>query len=252
MKTYTKYLVAGVLVVAVIVISIMFGNKPNNSSSIKIGLVGPFTGKAASFGDFMMRGLDLAEKDLDADDVAHLKIIKEDDVCGGKDSVSAVKKLIEVDRVNYVIGPLCNEASLATERLFEDNKVVSLTVGLPSNKIANMGPYHFSFAPEIELLVKKVASYMTDKNLKRVAIIHMSAAFEDENYTNFVRHYKDFGGIVVSDQAVNKGVTDFRDAVLKIKNANPDSLMLIAYGSDLNIILRQLHDAGISMGLRRL
>ena len=60
------------------------------------------------------------------------------------------------DGVKYIIGPMCNEATLSTESLFEDNKVIALTIGVPSNNIANMGSYHFSFSPEIEYLMKKI------------------------------------------------------------------------------------------------
>jgi branched-chain amino acid transport system substrate-binding protein len=238
-----KYISLFALVLLIAVIIVIRNGSENNK--IKIGVVGPFTGNPAAFGEFMQNGLDLAMDGLPLDQRQNIEIIKEDDMCIGKNAISAVQKLINVDRVKYVIGPLCNESSIATEKLFEDNKVISLTVGLPSNAIANMGQYHFSFSPEIEYLMKSVSSEMTAKGIKRVAIIHMSSALEDENYKHFVKYFTDAGGIIVDDETVVKGSIDFKDSVLKIKRSSPDALMLIAHTGELNNILKQLSVQGL-------
>ncbi len=234
MKKYIS-VSAGVLIVIALLV---FGNKDNQK--IRIGLVGPFTGNSAAFGEFMQKGLDLATNELSPEQKLHVEIIKEDDSCSGKNAVSVVQKLIQVDHVKYIIGPLCNESSLATEKLFEDSKVISLTVGLPSNAIANMGKYHFSFSPEIEFLMKAVSKKMISNGVKKVAVIHMVSAFEDENYKHFVSNFRALGGEIVADEAEVKGATDFRDAILKAKQAKPDAFMLIAVTGELNTILKQI------------
>ena len=232
--------------IVLIIIGLLVWGNSRQDTTIKIGVVGPFTGSAASFGDLMMRGLDLAEGTLTPEQRAHIQIIKEDDACSGKNAVTAVKKLIEVDKVKYIIGPLCNESTLATEHLFEDNKVISVSIGLPSNKIAEMGPYHFSFSPEIEYLMKTLSQEVVAKNMHRVAVVHITSAMEEENYVNFVKHFKDLGGTIVADEVAPKGTTDFRDVVLKIKQSQPDSIVIMAYREgELNTLLKQLSDAGL-------
>ncbi|MEI6553767.1 MAG: ABC transporter substrate-binding protein [bacterium] len=245
MKKYYKYIV---LIVLVGVGGLIYVNNRNSDENdvIKIGMVGPFSGPASSFGDFMQRGMDIAMDGLSASERSHYKIIKEDDKCSGQGGVSAVQKLITVDKVNYIIGPLCNEASISTESLFEDNSVISISIGLPSNRIANMGPNHFVFSPEIEYLMKDITQEMKRENLKRVAVIHMQSSFEDENYKHFVKYFTDNGGSIVADEAEVKGMSDFKTSVLKIKESNPDSLMIIAYGGDLNNILKEMNLQGIN------
>jgi branched-chain amino acid transport system substrate-binding protein len=232
--------------VAIIIIGVLIWKGPNQETVIKIGVVGPFTGSAASFGDLMQRGLDLGLASLTDEQKSRIQIIKEDDACSGKNAVSAVKKLIEVDKVNYIIGPLCNESTLATETLFEDNKVISVSIGLPSNKIAEMGPYHFSFSPEIEYLMKTLSQKVIDENMHRVAVIHITSAMEEENYSNFVKHFRELGGVIVADEAAPKGASDFRDLVLKVKQSKPDAIVIMAYREgELNTLLKQLSDAGL-------
>lgn len=243
MKKSTIFTIIILVIVALLAITLSKSNR--NNTTIKIGFVGPFSGNSAFFGEFMQKGLDLAMKEYTPEQLANVQIIKEDDVCGGKTAVSAVQKLIDVDHVNYIIGPLCNEASLATEKLFDENKVVSVTIGLPSNVIANMGPYHFSFSPEIEYLMKTLAAEMLKKNLKKVAIIHTVSAFQDENYRHFVKYYVAGGGTIVADEAQNVGTTDFKSSVAKIKEAKPDSLMIIAVTGELNNMIKQINDQGL-------
>ena len=243
MKNKLTYMI-GLVVLIAIALSV-WNTSTKQSNVIRIGFVGPFTGNAASFGDFMERGLAIAKSELTAEQLAHIQIIKEDDMCSGKNGVSVAQKLISVDHVNYVIGPLCNESSIATEKLFEDNKVISISIGLPSNTIANMGPYHFSFSPEIEYLAKTVSSEILKRKLNHVGIIHIISTFEDENYQNFKKYFLQDGGTIVADEGVIKDSVDFKAAVLKIKQAKPDSLMIIARSGDLNNILKELNVQGL-------
>lgn len=216
------------------------------SESIKIGYVGPFTGPSAVFGDFMQNGFNIAFNRLSDDDKSKIQIIKEDDMCNAKAGISAVSKLVNIDKVKYVIGPLCNESAAATERLFEDNKVISISIGLPSRQIANMGPYHFSFSPEIDLMMKTMASKISSGGHKKVGIIYINSVFQKENHDRFIERAAENGLQIVADESALTGSSDFRTELTKIKNTNPDSLMLIAHTADLVNILKQLKDVGLA------
>lgn len=229
------------VIIAIVVVLIVINQKPQSSSTIKIGVVGPFTGNSAVFGEFMQRGIDFALAGLSEEDRARVQIIKEDDQCSEKVAISAIKKLIGLDNVNYVIGPVCNAASLASESLFEENKVISLSVGLPSNKIANMGSYHFSFGPEIQFLMNKVTEEIHKKDFKRIAVIHMNGPFENENYNYFVKFAQEHDITIVADESAAKDTSDFSTLISKIRTSQPEAIMLIAHTAELNNILKQLH-----------
>ena len=236
------------LVVLLLVAVFLFSGciqQPENEK-IKIGFIGPFTGYSAQFGDMMQNGLDFALKELPEETRNKIEIIKEDDMCNSKEALTAARKLIDIDQVKYVIGPLCNEATLSTEGLFEDNNVISITIGLPSNEIANMGSHHFSFSPEIEYLMETIAEKIIENGIKEVAVIHMNAPFESENYKHFVKHFEEKGGVIVADEAIVRGSTDFRTPVQKVKEVNPEALMLVAHTGELINILKQLKELGLN------
>jgi branched-chain amino acid transport system substrate-binding protein len=257
MNKTTKTII-GLVILIIIVLAIYLGTSKKTTQApipttpptttkepIKIGFMGPFSGYAAQFGEMMERGLNLALSELPEEIRERIKIIKEDDMCTATPGLNAAQKLIQIDKVNYVIGPLCNEVVLASEHLFEDNKVVALTIGLPSSKIANMGPYHFSFSPEIEYLMKSLAKKVRDDNISKIAVVYINKPFEVENRNHFIKYFKEFGGEVVADEAIERGTTDVRTPILKIKSKNPEAIFIGAHSGELINILRQLKELGL-------
>jgi branched-chain amino acid transport system substrate-binding protein len=247
----TTKIIVGIIVAIVVIGGIWYGvsRKPapvKKEEAIKIGFMGPFSGYAAWAGEYMERGLNLALSELPEETRERIKIIKEDDRCDPIAGLNAAQKLIQIDKVNYVIGPLCSaEVAIPTEHLFEDNKVIALTVGLPPNKVANMGPYHFSFSPEIEYLMKALAKEVRDENISKIAVVYMNDEFAMENRNHFIKYFQEFGGEVVADEAIERGTTDFRTPILKIKSKNPEAIFIGAHSGELINILRQLKELGL-------
>ena len=79
------------------------------SDVIKIGWMGPLSGEAASYGESIKRGVELAKKEMNVD----VEIIFEDTKCDVDEAASAAQKLINVDQVVAIIGEVCSSATLA-------------------------------------------------------------------------------------------------------------------------------------------
>lgn len=246
-KKTNWWLPVGIVVLLVIIVAglSVWQRSKTNTGEIKIGLVGPFSGPTAVFGQMIQNGMDLALSQIPEADRSRVVIVKEDDQCSAAAGVTAVNKLITVDKVKYIIGPMCNESVLASEKLVNDNKILALTIGLPSADIANMGQYHFAFSPEIEQLMKTEAQEMIDQGYTKTAILHIDSPFQTENYTQFKKHYEALGGTLVADETAQTGATTFQTQLLKMKNANPQALMLSAHTADLVMILKQMKEQGM-------
>ena len=167
-----KHKLGIVFILLLISIFVLVSNLRSDNEQIEIGVIAPLTGPTAWWGEYVKQGIELAYEELPLDERENIKLIWEDDQCSSQKGFGALRKLIMIDKVKYVLGPLCNEVSIPTENIFDENKVVSLTTGLPDSKIANMGEYHFSYLPEIKFLMEELAkySYYTSNN-RRIAII---------------------------------------------------------------------------------
>jgi len=212
----------------------------STTDQVKVGVMGPMSGPSAFFGTFMNNGMSLALEEINSD----IAFIVEDSQCAGQEAVNAAKKLLEIDRVDYIIGPLCNEAVLATKPYFEKTDVISIYVGVPSEEIASLGKNYYSFLPEIPYLMKAISDEMNKNNIQKVGILSLRSPFTDENRKHFI---KNFNGEIVSDEEALFGDRDFRTQLLKIKESKPEAVFLISLQQELNNMLRQMEELGIDV-----
>jgi len=72
-----------------------------------------------------------------------INLIVEDDQCDPKIAVSAIEKLINVDKVAVIIGPSCSSSVLAAAPIAEKTRTISMTTIASSPKITYAGDYIF-------------------------------------------------------------------------------------------------------------
>ncbi len=240
-----KYIWILVVVVVLVLGYTVVKNQSASNEKIKIGVIGPFSGASANYGEFMNRGLELALADMDQKTRDRIELVREDDKCTGPDAVSALNKLIQIGGVKYTIGPLCNASTVAVEKVYDDNNVVSFTSGVPSKQIADMGPNHFTLLPEIEYLMKALSGYMRQNNFAKPGILYVTDAFGQENYDKFKVNFESAGGSIAVAEGVEKGAMDLRTQILKIRDANPDSIVIMLTGGSVVSALKELDRQGL-------
>lgn len=207
---------------------------------IKIGFMGPLTGDAASYGQSIKRGVDLAYRDANLDNV---EIVYEDSKCDPKEAVSSINKLINVDGVQAIIGEVCSGATLAAAPIAQANDVVLISASSTSPKITNSGDYIFRTIPSDTLQGAYGASLVYQNGDKKLAILYSNeeygVGFEDVLQ-------RTFQGEVVASEAFERGSTDLRTQLTKIKEARPDSIYIISNSPDSSVAaLKQIKELRI-------
>ncbi len=214
------------------------------TETIKIGFMGPLTGDAASYGLSIKKGVDMALEDSGLDNV---KIIYEDSKCDGKEAVSAINKLISVDKVVAIVGEVCSGATLAAAPIAESNKVVLISSSSTSPKITDVGDYIFRTVPSDALQGDFGANLVYEQGYRKLAILYSN----EEYGLGFNNVLEDkFKGEVVASEAFERGATDLRTQLTKIKNVNPDAIYIISNSPDSAVAaLRQIKELGINAKL---
>src|SRR5690606_26386395 len=105
---------------------------------IKIGVSTALTGEGATWGLDVRDGIAFAVEELAPE---RFELIVEDDKCSSKDAASVAHKLVEVDKVDYVVGLACSSAALASAPIYERARTVTIVVSGSSPKIAQAGDY---------------------------------------------------------------------------------------------------------------
>ncbi len=195
----------------------------SDSGAIKIGVVAPMTGDAAVYGQQMQAILDYALVQVNAQYLAsgtQFELVYEDGQCG-TGAATAFQKLSDVDGVKYVIGGACSSESLALAPLLLEKEVLALSSLSSSPELNGVSPNFMSLSYSDSGVADGIALEMS--KYTKVAFLNEQNDYNMAFHDNVWQALQSYSTVeVVADETVDKGATDFRNALQKIKEANPE------------------------------
>lgn len=241
-----KAKIIAISTIALLLIGGCMGGEQSTSTeeSIKIGLIGPLTGDAASYGLPLQRVINIALEDINANG-GNIEAIWEDGKCTNKDSAAATNKLINLDKVKVIVGGFCSSETLAAAPLAESSKVVMLSPASSSPDITNAGDFIFRNYPSDSAQGKILADEAIKREYKKVAVISEQNDYPMGVKNVFVEHFEKQGGEVLVETFL-PDAADFKAALTKLKNFEADALLIAAQtASKGDGILAQMKDLNI-------
>jgi branched-chain amino acid transport system substrate-binding protein len=236
------------LVVAVSVLAGIADRAPAaDPKSFKVGAILAMTGAGAWYGKVMSAGIQLAMDELNARggvDGVKFEVVVEDHKSGQpKEAVSAMNKLVNVDRVPFVFtsysSPTLAIVPIATER-----KILLLNGGGVSPKLVGASPFLFHNRVLANYQALGVADRARERGFKKLAMLHWNDDAGNGVRDFITPYWKKLGGTVVADEGAPVGATDFTTQIAKIKQAAPDVLALWQWGKDWGVAAKQARDLG--------
>ena len=240
-KNALKYIgIALVILIAVVSYNANDG-RDQNKETLKIGVVLPLTGGAGFLGESAQKAAQLALKDA-GETKYNYQLVTEDDAFTPGKTVTAVNKLINIDKVSALI-TFGSGTSNAVAPINETAKVARF--GLASDPTSAIGEYNYiHWTPaykEGELMSQEIVK----RGYKRVAIVdtnHPGAFAVTEALKNDLAKTD---VQIVSYDVVNMEDRDFRMLMTKIKNTNPDLIVLEAFSPQIELLAKQAREIGI-------
>lgn len=227
MKKSTWWIV-GLIIVVIIIIVVSSNSNQNESGPIKIGFISPQTGGAAAYGADTLNAALIAVKEINAAgaiDGRQIEIISEDGKCNAKDGLNAAQKLINVDKVKFMVTGSCSGELLGYTSLADQNKVLVLNTLASSPNVSGSSPYVFRNAPSDADGGKQLAD-IAYKSYKSVAVITEDTEYAQAIRKVFTDTFKASGGTIPVDEVFAPTSKDFRTILLKVKTANPQAIFL--------------------------
>jgi ABC-type branched-subunit amino acid transport system substrate-binding protein len=219
-----KKIIWSVIIVIVIILLVVFEiNKNNKPDNVKIGLIAPLTG------DFSM-GSDEILNALKDNLPNNYTLIAEDDQCDPKKTISTFNKLIDVDKVKYIIGPYCGGSQEVLIPLIKNKDVIlvlptSADEGLFERSNNKVFGVQYSIQDESAFMAKT----MNDLNYKNIGLVSYNNSFSILHTNSFKEEFKgDINEIKYTDFS-----SDIKSELLKFKNTQID----VFYITDLSFFL---------------
>lgn len=212
---------------------------------IKIGVVLARTGPFASLVAYILDGMKLSF-DQAGNKVAGkpFEVVYEDEGPGDPAFVmDKLRKLVESDKVDIIIGPFNSDLRLATLAYTSKKKIPSFAV-VCDDEGALKFPYAYAFNQTTFQEARPVGWYAFDKmNVRTVNAIggdwHAGHAFIEGFAQGFTKERK---GKVISEQFPPIGTTDFSSYIVAMKPA--DAIVLMSVPGDAAAFLSQAHEMG--------
>lgn len=240
----------GIVVLVALAIVLIVTNTKKEPEEIKIGAIAPLTGDAAIYGLDLKKGMDLALEEINSRGGIkdkNIKIIYEDSQANPKVAVSAINKLINIDKVLMIIGDMFSSTTLAIAPIAQKSKIVLLSPTASAEAVPNTGDYIFSIYPSDAYDGKFLAEFSSKKlKKKNVAIIYVQADAMIVCKEAYKTTLANLGGKVIAEEDYAPKTDDFRSILSKIKPLNPDLIFLSGYLNELTKILRQAREIGIT------
>lgn len=209
--------------------SIFVGNSVAENSSkelntVKIGVIVPLTGGLAFRGDDVVKLLTILKSHLDTSSLSHkYEFIIEDGKCGaGSTTTSAAMKLINFDRVKFLITG-CSGETLQAGPIAEKNKVLDIAVLSTHQDIKKLGDYIFRTFVDMERSIQGFADYMDSQCEGKIAILT-----EENAFTFGVRDLlvKRLGTKVILSEDFTADSSDFSTLLAKVSTRGAKGIYL--------------------------
>ncbi len=187
---------------------------------IKVGVMMAFTGGSSSMGYGAMKGIQLAKKQLGAENI---EITQMDSKCDPKAAADAVKKLI-AQHVAAIIGEGCSSASVAALPAANNSKTVMISPSASSTALSIPDDYFFRVVPPDTFQGEYIAQAIYDKGIRTVAVFYTNEPYGTSMNKVFQERFEALGGKVVATASGEPDVIDLKAQMTELKTANAQAI----------------------------
>ncbi len=222
------------------------GQATAQQKTVKIGFVSTFSGPTAAIGNDMRNafelGLDHHGRKLGG---VPVEVIYEDDTQKPDVGVQKTQKLIESDKVDFIVGYIWSNVLLASLKPLVDSKTVTVVTNAGASAFAGelCSPYVFSTSWNNDQTPEAMGLHMNQKGIKKAFLIGPNYAAGKDMLAGLKITYK---GQVVGEELTRwPDQLDFSAELSKARAAQPDAIFVFYPGGAGVQFITQYVQAGL-------
>jgi branched-chain amino acid transport system substrate-binding protein len=213
---------------------------------IKIGYAGALSGDLASFGEDILRGIELALEErpnvvIDGQEFP-VVIDPQDDSCSAEGGQAIASRFVADDQIVGVVGPMCSSACNAAAPIFDEAGYSSISASCTAPGLTTSDYTSFNrtvVADGVQGVV--IANFIySNLGITRIATIHDGSDYGEGLVGVVTETFEALGGEVVNADAVNVGDTDFRSLLEDSVAADPELIYFGGFAPEGSRLVTQL------------
>jgi branched-chain amino acid transport system substrate-binding protein len=211
---------------------------------IKLAYAQAVSGPNASLGTDMVRGIEIAVSDLGGEILGHpIEVVGEDTGCTPEGGQAAATKLASDSSLFAVIGTTCSSEARVGAPILNDAGITMISGSNTAPDLtdpAKRTPNFFRTAHNDKVQGRVAAEFVFNElGLTKAATIHDGSPYAVGLTGVFAEVFRELGGELVSEQAVNTGDTDMRPVLTTIASAAPQMIYYPIFISEGGFVTAQ-------------
>jgi branched-chain amino acid transport system substrate-binding protein len=232
------------------------GGSPTTSSApvvVKIGNVGSVSGATAFYGQEAIKGAQIAIDELNAKGgPTSYEMVTADDACSTTGGAAAYGKLIDLDKVDVILGSPCSAAALGGVPLLKAAQIPNLIVSSTSPVLtqeagAGGNPYIWRMCLGDDVMAKYFSSFIAKQGVTKIATIVVNNAYGQGAVVAYVADFPTDGVQVVDQEVYTQGGGDFRAQLTHIHGSGAQAMLIIGAHQDAAVMMKQFQELGMSI-----
>lgn len=226
-------------------------NYARGETPIKIGMHDPLTGTYAAEGDSEARGARMALAEVNAKGGIlgrQVELVIEDEGANAGIAAQKAHKLIEQDKVDFLMGAVSSATALSVTQVAHDKGMLYMVTGGHTDPVTGTGCHWTTFriCTTTYMLAAGLAATLYKKFGGKWYFITPDYAFGHTLQGSYAKLLEAMGGKVLGNSLSPLGTTDYSSYLIKAQQSKPDVLVLLVDGQDLVNCMKQAAQFGLT------
>jgi branched-chain amino acid transport system substrate-binding protein len=229
--------------------ALIIGCGGGETETYKIGVVGPFTGDGAQFGEMIRMGVEMKAHEInEAGGINGVMVELElqDDKGDPKEAANVAQKLGSDPDVLAVIGHFNSSCSLAGKEVYNQMQVLQLSPGSTNVAVCEGGDWTFRNVYRDDYQGYFIADYIKDVlGYDKAAVF-----FDNDDYGRglrdaFAERAEEIGLEIVAEEAYLRDTQEYTPQLTRIRAKDPDIIFISGLYANAAMILTQAKNLDI-------
>ncbi len=233
------------------------GNEDGGNSKedvIKIGSVIDASGSAAPLGKGKEDTMKMLVKEANANggiNGKQIKLITIDSKSDQNEAVLGIKKLIDQEKVDAIVGGTISGNALAMIPLAEKAGVpfiafgASVQINKPSDGSARNWTFKTSQGDDI--VIPKLLEYLKSEGLTKVAWLGVANSYGTSGHEEFEKIAAEYGIEAIIEEEFEATVNDAKPMLTRVKKENPQAIIVWGTVQESAIVTKNIRELGIDI-----